>query len=134
MQATVVTDEVRTIAAVADGDRLLIEPAALPDALGWEWKPEGLCRGNVCVPVRDRTRLMTGGKLDIGAVATALGRPVVVDADAGIAAVALPKESRREALREQRAPSFTLPDLDGVAHSLEEWRGKKKLLVAFASW
>jgi hypothetical protein len=134
MQATVVTDEVSTIAAVADGDRLLIDPAALPDALGWEWKPEGLCRGNVCVPVRDRSRLMTDGKLDIGAVATALGRPVVVDAEAGIAAVALPKESRREALREHHAPSFTLPDLDGVEHSLEEWRGTKKLLVAFASW
>ena len=29
---------------------------------------------------------------------------------------------------------FTLPDLDGGEHSLEEWRGKKKLLVAFATW
>lgn len=134
IQAKIVTDEVSTIAAVADGDRLLIDPSALPDALGWEWKPEGLCRGNVCVPVRDRARLMIDGKLDVGAVATALGRPVVVDAAAAIAAVALPKESRREALRERHASSFTLPDLDGIEHSLEEWRGKKKLLVAFASW
>ena len=134
MQATIVTDEIAVVTAVADGDRLLIEPAALRDALGWEWKPEGLCRGDVCVPVRDRARLMVGEKLDVGAVAAALGRLSAVDAAAGIAAVALPKESRREALREHHAPDFTLPDLDGVTHSLEEWRGKKKLLVAFASW
>ena len=134
MQATIVTDEVGSVTAVADGDRLLIDPTALPDALGWEWKPEGLCRGDVCVPVRDRAQLMVGGKLDLGAVAAALGRLVVVDAPAGIAAVALPKESRREALREHHAPGFMLPDLDGVEHRLEEWRGKKRLLVAFATW
>lgn len=134
MQATIVTEETHTIAAVADGDRLLIDPEALPRALGWEWKPEGLCRDNVCVPVRDRAALMAGEQLDIGAVAGALGRLAVVDANAGIAAVALPAEIRRSALHDHRAPQFTLPDLDGVEHDLEEWRGTKKLLVAFASW
>jgi hypothetical protein len=134
MQATIVTDEARAVEAEADGDRLLIEPTALPDAIGWDWKPEGLCRGNVCVPVRDRDRLLVGERLDVGAVATALGRLAVVDAGAGIAAIALPKESRRQALRDHQASAFTLPDLDGVAHDLDEWRGSKKLLVAFASW
>jgi hypothetical protein len=134
MRATVVTDETRVVDGAADGDRLLIDPAALPDALGWELKPEGLCRGNLCVPVRDRDRLLVGDRLDIAAVADALGRAVVVDARAGIAAMALPTEARRQALREHRAPEFTLPDLDGRGHDLDEWRGKKKLLVAFASW
>jgi hypothetical protein len=134
MQATIVTDETRTVPAVVDGERLLISPGSLPDALGWELKPEGLCRDNVCVPVRDRARLMVGERLDVGAVADALGRLAVVDAEVGIAALALPKEGRRAALREHRAPAFTLPDLDGVEHALDEWHGKKKLLVAFASW
>lgn len=134
MQATIVTDEIRTTAAVADGDRLLIDPAALPDALGWEWKPEGLCRDNVCVPVRDRAAVLVADKLDIGAVAAALGRLAVVDAPAGIAVIALAKELRREALEERHAPAFTLPDLDGVEHDLGQWSGKKKLLVTFASW
>jgi hypothetical protein len=134
MQATIVTDEIRTVTAVADDDRLLIDPDALVDALGWEWKPEGLCRGDVCVPVRDHAAVMVGEQLDVGAVAAALGRLVVVDAPAGIAAIASSKESRHEALQEHRAPAFMLPDLDGVGHRLEEWRGKKKLLVAFATW
>ena len=134
MQATIVTDEARAVAAEVDGERLLLDPAVLPDTMGWDWKPEGLCRGNVCVPVRDRERLLAGDRLDVGAVATALGRLAVVDAGAGIAAIALPKESRRQALHDHRASDFTLPDLDGAAHDLDEWRGSKKLLVAFASW
>ena len=134
MQATIVTDQTVTVDAAVDGDRLLIDPNALHSAIGWELKREGLCRENVCVPVRDRQALMMGSKLDIGAVADALGRLSVVDADAGIAVLALPKESRRAALDDHRAPLFTLPDLDGVDHDLDEWRGRKKLLVAFASW
>jgi hypothetical protein len=134
MQATIVTDEAQTVTAVADGDRLLIDPEALPAALGWEWKPEGLCRGNVCVPVRDRSQLLVGDRLDVGAVARALGLLAVVDAPAGIAALSLPAELRHEAIREGRAPDFALEDLGGVEHHLDEWRGTKKLLVAFATW
>jgi hypothetical protein len=84
--------------------------------------------------VRDRQKLTVGDRLDVGAVADALGRLSVIDAGAGIAVLALPKEGRRAALDEQLAPAFTLPDLDGVEHSLDEWRTSKKLLLAFATW
>ncbi|MEY2432370.1 MAG: hypothetical protein QOC92_2095, partial [Acidimicrobiaceae bacterium] len=72
--------------------------------------------------------------LDLAAVADALGRPAVVDRDGRVAAIALPSEERLRGLTEQQAPPFTLPDLDGAAHSLAEWRGQKKLLVAFSTW
>lgn len=134
MRATIVTDTAATVDAIADGERLLIDPVSLPAALGWELKPEGLCRDNVCLPVRDRERLLVGDWLDIAAVAAALGQLAVVDAGAGLAAVASGNESRRQALREHHAPPFTLADLDGVSHHLSEWHGTKKLLVAFASW
>ena len=32
------------------------------------------------------------------------------------------------------APNFTLPDLDGKLHSLADFRGRKVLLVTWASW
>jgi hypothetical protein len=130
----VITEEARDVEAVIDGDRVLVAPGALPDAIGWELKPEGLCREEVCVPVRDRAALEAGDLVDLTAAAAALGRPVVVDAGAGIVAVALAAEERRRALQDLVAPPFTLPDLDGGLHSLEEWRGRKKLLVAFSSW
>ena len=34
----------------------------------------------------------------------------------------------------QRAPDFTLPDLDGSPHSLSSYRGRKVFLATWASW
>jgi hypothetical protein len=131
---TIIAEDVRTVDARIDGGHVLVDPTHLPDALGWELKPEGLCRDDVCVPVRDRDALMRDGEVDLVEVGDALGRPLVVDAGAGIMAMALPSEERQRALDDLVAPSFELDDLDGKAHRLEEWRGRKKLLVAFASW
>jgi hypothetical protein len=41
---------------------------------------------------------------------------------------------RAAALRSLQAPDFTLPDPSGRPHSLSEHRGKKVLLVTWASW
>ena len=132
--ATIITEEARTVDAGVDGDRLVVAPDALPAAVGWELKPEGLCRDAVCVPVRDPAGLRAGDGLDVAAVAAALGRPVVVDAAASMAAIGMPRELRTQALAGLQAPPFTLPDLDGVPHRLGEWSGQKRLLVAFATW
>jgi hypothetical protein len=132
--ATIISDEARTVeAAISDG-RLLLAPERLADAIGWELKPQGLCRDDMCVPVRDPASLFVGKDLDLAAVAAALGRISVVDAESGIAAVAMDAGGRHGALDSLRAPSFALDDLDGRSHRLEEWRGRKRLLVAFASW
>ena len=117
--ATIITDAAREVDAIVDGEGLLIDPSVLPTALGWELKPEGLCRDDVCVPVRDRDALFVGDRLDVAA---------------GVIAIALPSEERRRALNDHHAPAFTLSDLDGTAHSLEEWKDRKKLLVAFSTW
>lgn len=131
---TVITDDVASVEGEVVGTMVRIAPNILPAAIGWELKPEGLCRDDVCVPVRNRDRLFAGDDLDLSAVAEALGRRIVIDTDERVAALALPSEERRRALADHVAPPFTLPDLDGTLHSLEEWRGRKKLLIAFSSW
>ncbi|HEX4821928.1 MAG TPA: hypothetical protein VFV00_17120 [Acidimicrobiales bacterium] len=131
---TVITDDVASVEGEVVGTMVRIAPNILPAAIGWELKPEGLCRDDVCVPVRNRDRLFAGDDLDLSAVAEALGRRIVIDTDERVAALALPSEERRRALTDHVAPPFTLPDLDGTLHSLEEWRGRKKLLIAFSSW
>ena len=132
--ATIISDEVRTVDITPTDGTLLVAPDRLSDALGWELKPQGLCRDDACIPVRDQSALFRGEDLDLSAVAAALGRPAVVDAAAGIAAVAIDSEGRRQALDSLHAPSFVLDDLEGNPHRLEEWHGHKKLLTAFASW
>lgn len=131
---TVISDTVTSIDASIEDGRVLLAPEALAGAIGWTLEAEGLCRGDVCVPVRDRAALTVGDRIDLAGVADALQRPVVVDADHGYVAVALPAEERRRALTELTAPDFTLPDLDGTPHSLHQWRGRKRLLQAFSSW
>jgi hypothetical protein len=131
---TIVADDTRDVTGdVVDG-RVLVATDALPDALGWTLKPEGLCRDDVCVPVRDRTTLVAGDRVDVLAAADALGRPSVLDAELGIVAVALDREQRATALESLVAPDVTLRDLDGVPHRLSQWRGQKRLLHAFSSW
>jgi hypothetical protein len=130
---TVLSDEARTVAAEIDSGRVIVAEGDLAAAIGWELKAEGLCQGDVCVPVRDRASITCGSGLDLVAVADALDRPATVDAQTGVVAVGEPRQSRRQAMNGQ-APSFTFPDLDGEMRSLEDWHGSKKLLVAFASW
>lgn len=131
---TVLAPDRSDIDASWTNDRPVVSPAALTAALGWELKPEGLCRGDQCVPVADRAGLEMPDGIDLLAAAAALGRPTATDADANLVAVGVPATDRAMALRDKQAPNFTLDDLDGEPQSFWGWRGKKKLLVAFSSW
>jgi len=57
-----------------------------------------------------------------------------VDAEERAAYLGTAAAERAEQLGSLRAPDFSLPDLDGRTHSLGEQRGRKVLLVVYASW
>ncbi len=127
-------DGVRTVDARIESDRVLVEPGRLFEAIGWDLEPEGLCRDDRCVPVRDPAAIRHGGVVDVVAVATLLGSRTLLDPEAAVLAVGIPSGRRLQALRGRVAPDFELPDLEGVAARLSDWRGRRRLLVAFASW
>ena len=131
---TVLGDEVATTEGEWADGRPLIEPNALTAAVGWTLKPEGLCRDDQCVPVRDRSIVEVGDKVDLAGAASALDRPTLVDPDTNSVVVGQPNATRRAALLNRQAPDFTLADLDGEDRSLSDYAGKKRLLVAFSSW
>jgi hypothetical protein len=135
MMLTLIDGERRhAIGAEFAGDRVQLDAADVEIALGWKLAPEGLCRGSVCVPVRDRAALVANGGLDLEAFAALLGRPLAVDLEERAAALGESADDRAAALRTLEAPDFTLPDLMGRLHSLSDHRGKKVLLIAYASW
>jgi hypothetical protein len=44
------------------------------------------------------------------------------------------RADQRQVLSSLKAPDFTLPDMNGKARSLSDFRGKKVLLLTWASW
>ena len=123
----------RDATGTSDGTRVLLDPASLTNLTGWELRPEGLCRGEVCVPVRDPD-LTIDGAIDAARFAAALGRPAVVDASAGVVAVGETSSERRGPIEAGVAPDFTLPQLEGGSFTFSSLGRRKKLLLAWSSW
>ena len=133
---TVVTaDGTSEVAAAVDGERILLEPAALAEATGWELKPEGLCRGELCVPVRPTDGVAVDGRVDLGAMAAVMRRPLAVELD-GVAVAVLGEAAadRAAAMASAVAPPFDLETVDGGRVTLDQFAGRKRLLHAWASW
>lgn len=95
---------------------------------GWVLKPEGVCKGDVCVPLPSPP----GPRLDVRGLAERLGMPLVHDDEHGL--WALGPESGGRALTSVEAPDLTLPEWRGGEFSLSSLRGQKVLLLAWASW
>ena len=95
--------------------------------LGWERKPEGLCRNDVCIPV-------PAGPITLSTFARLTQRPLVVDETHHVAALGAAAEDRRSELQSGMAPDFELPDLNGKLHRLSDYRGRKVVLYAYGSW
>jgi hypothetical protein len=130
----VLLDETRatTVDASVTPDGVRVPAAAVRDALGWEAKPQGLCRGDECRPLAPGALDARG--VDLAALASVLDRPLALDAGERAACLGAPAADRASRLRSLDAPEFTLPDVDGRPHSLSGFRGKKVFLVAWASW
>jgi hypothetical protein len=131
-----VLDDGRTtrIDAVVRDGRVLVAPDGFAAATGWDLKPEGLCHGAVCVPLRPFPGAVVDGLIDAAVVAIPLQRAVVVDADAGVVAYAPAATAVADQLADRHAADFTLPSLDGTPCTFSALGRKKKLLVTWASW
>ena len=110
----------------------VVDPGELTRRTGWAIKPEGACLGDICVPLPDDVR-RDDGTLDAAGLAARLGAPLLHDEAHGLWALGPATVSGR-ALATAQAPELELPDLDGNPFRLSTLRGRKVLLVAWASW
>jgi len=109
-------------------ERLEVTPDELFAGTGWEIRPEGACKADRCVPLP----AASGGRVDVGVLAERLGMALVHDPEHGL--WALGPASGGHALMSAELPELTLPDRHGMPFSLSSLRGRKVLLVAWASW
>jgi hypothetical protein len=108
-----------------------VDPADFTRGTGWDVKPEGLCRGEVCVPAPGSLR--NDGSIDVNVVARRLGMPVVHDVEHGLMGVGPATVSGR-ALETAAAADPELLTRDGRPFRLSSLHGRKVLLVAWASY
>jgi len=131
--------ETEVARATADGGRLWIPLEELERVTGWAARPEGLCQGDVCVPIPHERRGdwvdEQGARIDFAAFAGHLGQAVARSEARGVWSFG-PAAGRGVAAGSGPllAPDFRLPDLDGRMHALSDHRGKKVLLYCWASW
>ncbi|MEN9314896.1 MAG: hypothetical protein RIS35_1289 [Pseudomonadota bacterium] len=122
--------------ARASGESLWVTAPDVERATGWAWKPEGLCRGETCIPLPRGAEpaLVRDDRLDLAGLWRWLGNPVVHDRDATDWVLGTGAEQRFQGLAAAEAPDFALPDLAGVEHRLSDYRGRKVFLATWASW
>jgi len=107
-------------------DSVEVSAADFQAATGWEIKPEGACKGEVCVP-------LGGGDFDLVAATSRLGMALVADEPRARWALG-PEAIGDRALTTAQAPELVLNDLDGNEFRLSSLRGQKVLLVSWAPY
>jgi hypothetical protein len=97
----------------------------------WQPTPEGLCRGEVCVPAPGSLR--ADGTIDVTVAAERLGMPLIHDKDHDVYALG-PATATGRALSTVAAADPVLRTHDGKDFRLSSLRGRKLVLVAWASY
>ena len=124
--------------ALVDGEQLWVPAKDVSAITGFELKPQGLCAGDTCIPIppdagwtvaRDGTTYFSvtrfAGKVD---------QVFAVDAGQKVWSFTLVPSKQTSRLLAGEAPDFVLPDRDGKPVRLSDFRGKKVLLLTWASW
>lgn len=110
---------------------LTVPRADFETGTGWSLRPEGACRGDVCVPLPDDA--VVDDLVDVETVASRMGMPLIADADHGIWSLG-PWSGSGRALVTATAPELTLPDVDGDEFSLSSLHGQKVLVLSWAPY
>jgi len=122
---SVAIDPIRTV----NGD-LWVRPQDLPRINEFEVKPQGACRADVCVPIPKE--LKKDGWFNLTGFAHRVHQSFV--ADAGVWSFGEIPVLRSGYFTSRVAPDFAVPDRKGRVVHLSDFRGKKVLVVTWASW
>ncbi len=112
---------------------LEVDTHAFETATGWSIKPQGACKGEVCVPLPENVHA-GNATVTVEPIAARLGMPLVRDDAHGVMALGPATAVTGRALTTAVAPDLELPDADGNPFKLSSLLGQKVLLVAWASW
>jgi hypothetical protein len=139
---TVIYDGVATevTAATEPSSDLWITTTDLRRSTRFVIKPQGVCRDQLCFLLPKNRKAQFIAKkgsttwFNLSEFAGLIKQPFTSDQKNGVWYFGGRTEEQNGYLASLEAPNFTLPDLNGREHSLADFRGKKVLLVTWASW
>ncbi len=123
-----------------DATELWVTPEDLTRVNDFVLKPEGACLAELCIPVlqdRDSDMYVTRrdqGWFNLTGLADKLQQSYAVDYDDAVWSFGNMPLERRSFLQGGMAPDFELEDREGNVVKLSDFRGKKVLLLTWASW
>jgi hypothetical protein len=127
-------------AALEASPDLWLTIADLTRVTGFVLKAQGVCREEVCFPLPKvrRSEFVTqrskGTWFNLSAFARLLKQPAAHDEPLSVWYFGERPDPQGAKLASFRAPEFALPDREGKIHAFSDFRGKKVLLVTWASW
>ncbi len=125
---------------LADPTDLWVIPADLKRINGFELKAEGACLNEICIPLNqeeDNELVVTrrGQKwVNLTAFAHKLDQAFVVEREQSVWSFSAVPITRTALLQSAVAPDFELPDRTGKMVRLSDFRGKKVMILTWASW
>ncbi len=113
-----------------EGNDLWVRSADLPRVNEFEVKPQGACRADICIPLSKD--LKKAEWFNLTGFARKVGQAVV--ADSSVWSFGEVPVLRGTYFNSRIAPDFAVPDRKGNVVHLSDFRGKKVLVVTWASW
>ena len=132
--------ELRARSPFTQSKDLWVTLEELTRATGFVVKPQGVCRKELCFPLPKQRKadfLGQRGKVtwfNLSEFARLVKQPVAQDEKLATWCFGPRANGQNGYLETLEAPNFTLPDKNGKLHSLSDFRGKKVLLITWASW
>src|SRR5215831_12063689 len=130
--------EVAPLASPLSADDLWVTLEDLKRATGFVIKPQGVCRDELCFPIPKARRSAFLSEqqsttwFNLSEFARLLRQPIAREKEVWYFG---PRPDVQNAfISSLIAPDFKLPDMNGREHSLSDFRGKKVLLLTWASW
>jgi len=133
--ATILYDSRAVALARVDVDAsgaLWVQKKDLPRINGFEIKPQGACRADICIPIP--RGMMRGDTFNLTAFAQRVGQKFIADPAARVWGFGEIPVMQGAYLDSRIAPDVEVPDRKGQPVRLSQFRGKKVLLVTWASW
>ena len=105
---------------------------------GFEFKPQGLCAGEICIAISPGANWITeldgATYFNVSRFAKSTDQVFAVDTEKNVWSFTPVPRPETNPLLAGQAPDFSLLDRNGKAVKLSDFRGKKVLLMTWASW